>query len=318
MAKNVSFNASRDLFGNLNKLAGNKQTIDSTLKGTSRNLEPTVEEQHAANPEAKETEVKEPTQTNENSEEAKEQLNSDCIVTAQEHSGELEVSQHETTIPKSHDEVVIAKNQDQLVEDQELNSQVSNVTSNSKDEASENESEVSAESEVINNEAISGVEVSGKTETTEQEFEQLETTEEHSQTALSVRNTEKQDNVVKHTLAEFEVTGNARLDKNYEQCGLTMSRANKTFLKRAAIRNQTSINRLTAEILDAQYQVESIITDEQLDKIEEKYYEAQRTNEKVTVVIPKYLKEFLDTTAQEYGLKNAVLFSYYMDEYRSK
>lgn len=97
------------------------------------------------------------------------------------------------------------------------------------------------------------------------------------------------------------------------QCGFVISRKNRFFLKKAAIQNGVNLNTIIATVLNDQYNISTVLSDDQVMKIEDEYYYSQRTNVKMTFIIPKFLKDFLNITAAECGLKISTMVNYFIN-----
>lgn len=97
------------------------------------------------------------------------------------------------------------------------------------------------------------------------------------------------------------------------QCGFVLSRKNRFFIKKMAIQNGVNLNTILATLLKEQYDVSAPISDEQVMNIEDAYYISQRTNVKMTFIVPKVLKDFLNLTSAEYGLKISTLLNHYVN-----
>lgn len=97
------------------------------------------------------------------------------------------------------------------------------------------------------------------------------------------------------------------------QCGFVISRKNRFFLKKAAIQNGVNLNTILSTVLNDQYNISTVLSDDQVMKIEDEYYYSQRTNVKMTFIIPKFLKDFLNITAAECGLKISTMVNYFIN-----
>ena len=96
------------------------------------------------------------------------------------------------------------------------------------------------------------------------------------------------------------------------QCGFVISRKNRFYLKKTAVQNEVNLNTVISTILNDQYDIGSTLTEDEVMKIEDDYYHSQRTNVKMTFVIPKFLRDFLKISAAESGLKISTMLNYFI------
>lgn len=128
-----------------------------------------------------------------------------------------------------------------------------------------------------------------------------------------------QDNVNEQSSDKIEpeqMKTEQELDLTPTSDGTSISRLNKLFLKRTALKNGSNMNETMIAIIEEQHAANPTFTDEELIAIEDKYTAVQKTNVKMLFIIPKYLKDFIDNKSAELGISRAVLQNHFLNEKR--
>lgn len=104
------------------------------------------------------------------------------------------------------------------------------------------------------------------------------------------------------------------------QCGTTVSKQNRFFIKKMAVQKGINVNTVVAKIFEKEMKLEQTWdpTDEDAMRMEDDYKMCRSTASKMTFIIPKQIKNHIDQTSLNIGIKMGIYFNYVFSKFRTE